>query len=143
MGHSEGRSWRSPEKSLHTIQTRTLHRGGAKTNNIARDKGGERSCLKIGDPLDKIKPKPDTKMMYREILFPDGKQYPLMIWSDVLLRTVRWLAETNRLTKNLPFKTRGYRYIVNTKPYHRPANHLGLLKKSRVSSSSIIGVSEI
>lgn len=75
---------------------------------------------KIGDPLSLIKPKPGSKMTYREILFPDGKRYTIKKWRDILRRTVEWLVETNRLTRDkLPIRAGRKRYIVNDRPIHQ------------------------
>lgn len=93
--------------------------GEAQKPITSQDTRREGEVEKVGDPLSKIKPKPREKLMYHEIVFPDGKRYTLKAYADVLLRTVQWLAETNKLRReSLPVKTRGERHIVNTTPHH-------------------------
>ncbi|MEM0482690.1 MAG: hypothetical protein QXM16_07400 [Nitrososphaerota archaeon] len=88
---------------------------------------------KVGDPLSKIKPKLGTKMMYNEILFPDGKRYPIKRWIDILCRTVEWLVETDRLTRDkLPFyRARSKSYIVNDTPIHPSGRRFDSQKNPR------------
>ena len=73
-----------------------------------------------GVPLSRINAKLGSKMTYREILFPDGKRYTIKKWREILLTTVEWLVETNRLTRDkLPIQVGRKRYLVNDRPIHQ------------------------
>ncbi|MCS6769715.1 MAG: hypothetical protein NZ570_04690, partial [Candidatus Caldarchaeum sp.] len=78
-----------------------------------------------GTPISEIKHRPGEKMRYSSIVFPDGKQYRLERWKDILIESVRWLIETNRLMKP-PIKVgKVKRYIVNYKPVHEDGRRFG------------------
>ncbi|MCE2405394.1 MAG: hypothetical protein J4F43_09595 [Dehalococcoidia bacterium] len=58
------------------------------------------------------------------IRFPDGAQHENKFWVDVLAHTVQWLWKRGSLrTDNVPVKSSGKRYIVNTVPQHPGGNH--------------------
>ncbi|MEM3492207.1 MAG: hypothetical protein QXV24_03570, partial [Nitrososphaerota archaeon] len=62
-----------------------------------------------------------SKMKFSEIVFPDGRRYTLKRWRDILLRTVKWLVETKRITSsNIPISAgqRSKRYLINIEPTH-------------------------
>jgi len=88
------------------------------------------------------------KLSYSTIIFPDEKQYALKHWRDLLLRTVEWLAATNKLTgEKLPIKRARsrIRYIVNSRPIHMngekfrdPRKVLGYYVECNLDVKSII-----
>ncbi|MCX8200512.1 MAG: hypothetical protein N3H84_00185 [Candidatus Caldarchaeum sp.] len=98
-----------------------------------------------GTPISEIKHRPGEKMRYSSIVFPDGKKYRLERWKDILIESVRWLIETNRLTKP-PIKVgKVKRYIVNYEPVHEdgrrfgnPITISGLFVDANYSASDII-----
>ncbi|MDW8084238.1 MAG: hypothetical protein RMI49_03470 [Candidatus Caldarchaeum sp.] len=98
-----------------------------------------------GTPISEIKHKPGEKMRYSSIVFPDGKQYRLERWKDILIESVRWLIETNKLMKP-PIKVgKVKRYIVNYEPVHEdgrrfgnPITISGLFVDANYSASDII-----
>lgn len=80
------------------------------------------SVEKVGETLqtlDKITPKLGERLRYSQIVFPDGSRFMLKAWSDILYHTVKWLIETNKLTRrNCPIKTGPKRYLIHVEPKH-------------------------
>ncbi|MEM2922264.1 MAG: hypothetical protein QXH35_05390 [Nitrososphaerota archaeon] len=78
------------------------------------------SSQSAGTPLDKIKVKMGDRLGYSIMVFPDGKQYSVKSWRQLLVNSVEWLIETGKLTaQRCPVSVKpGKRYAVHTEPKH-------------------------
>lgn len=60
------------------------------------------------------------KPTFSRIVFPDGQEYPIKRWNDLLKQTVTWLYETGRLTEDrCPIGMGRKRNLVHTQPKHK------------------------
>lgn len=60
------------------------------------------------------------KPSFSRIVFPDGQEYPINRWNDLLKQTVTWLYKTGRLTTaHCPVAIGRKRYLVHTQPKHK------------------------
>ncbi|MEM0376141.1 MAG: hypothetical protein QXP43_07580 [Nitrososphaerota archaeon] len=85
-----------------------------------------------GVPLSDLRVKPGSALSYRIIRFPDGREYEVRWWNDLLEQSAKWLVETGRLTRDkLPIPLGGTRYLVHHEPVHpngkrfRNPKHIG------------------
>jgi hypothetical protein len=73
---------------------------------------------KRGIPLTEISPRLGDKLRYTRMVFPNGQEYHLKVWRDILTNLVEWLLSTGKLPPP-PIKTgRGIRYLINKIPIH-------------------------
>ncbi len=65
-------------------------------------------------------PNANTDKNYSDLIFPDGKIYPVKSWSSILVNVIDWLINSGKITKNdIPLSVGSKRYILNFQPYHK------------------------
>jgi len=73
---------------------------------------------KRGTPLTEISPRLGDELSHTRMVFPNGQEYPLKVWRDILTNSVEWLLSTGKLPPP-PIKTgRGITYLINKMPIH-------------------------
>jgi len=75
-----------------------------------------------GTPISRLRIKLGQAIPYRKIIFPDGREYEIKKWRDLLINIVSWLIETGRIRREdtpLSSPKSRKRYILNTEPKHR------------------------
>jgi hypothetical protein len=84
---------------------------------------------KSGTPLTYLSPKPGDKLRYTKLAFPDGREYEIKTWRDILTRSIEWLVSTGKLPVP-PIKAgRGVTYLINKVPQHENGRKFRSAKK--------------
>ncbi len=75
-----------------------------------------------GTPISRLRIKPGQTVHYSKIVFPDGREYEISKWRDLLINVVSWLIDTGKIRReDIPLSSpkSKRRYILNTEPKHK------------------------
>jgi len=71
-----------------------------------------------GTPLAEFKAEKGKPIPVKVMKFPDGKEYTIKYWKDLIFYTAKWFIDTDRLKKSDCPVTLGSRYLVSLEAKH-------------------------